>query len=95
MKTDNNGIVRTDGGREFTDLLTDVVIELRKDDILASVEYPGYIAVGELSFGTVNGNWGWNDNDGNGGDSDISGESEDVAAVVTYITNVVAKHVPE
>ena len=84
-----NTIVRLPNGRELVDFNTDVVIELRKAGILASVEYPGYISCpGGLSFGTANGTWGWSDEFGNGGESAISGQTLDVAAVVDFIKNL-------
>jgi hypothetical protein len=57
----------------------------------ASYEYPGYVAVGPLAFGTENGTWGWCDDEGLNAESDIPGDSKDVERIAKYILDVVSE----
>lgn len=53
--------------------------------IPANIEHPGYISVGNISFGTANPKWGWSDEDGNGGDFEIDSHSQDAQAIADAI----------
>jgi hypothetical protein len=72
-----------------------VLNKLKRLDILARYEYPGYIAVptngaSEFHIGPANGRWAWNQVDHNGdefesGEWTIAGDSQDVDAIVEEI----------
>lgn len=68
-----------------------IALLMTKYHITATYEYPGYIAVGQLSFGTANGPWGWNDQEGNGGEFEIPGDSEDLEALAKAIMETTEK----
>lgn len=71
------------------DFMPDTVLALlKKQGIEATYEYPGYFGVGDLSFGTVNGMWGWNDSFGHSGESNISGDETRPDVIAAYIASV-------
>lgn len=71
-------------------ILNEVVRQLiEKGFTTAFVAYPGYVSVSDVSFGTANGVWGWDAVGGEfGNSSTIPGSSEDVAAIVAWIVEV-------
>lgn len=74
--------------KTFLDILKLVVNFLRTSGYEATVEYPGYIAIGKRSYGTANGNWGWSDEDGNGGETDLTGECMQSDTIATEILKI-------
>lgn len=74
--------------KTFLDILKLVVNFLRVSGYEATVEYPGYIAIGKRSYGTANGNWGWNDEDGNGGETDLTGQCMQSDLIATEILKI-------
>lgn len=73
------------------ELMGQVVTELdKKHGVHATVEYPGYIGLDVLSFGTANEYWGWSDMNGNSGESTLPPASP-VEEIVTYILEVWCK----
>lgn len=76
-----------DDGKELLEVMHQVVAILRNRNIKASVEYPGFISIGDKSFGTVNETWGWNAEDGtdDGGDFEIPSESTDAEKIAATI----------
>ena len=70
-------------------VLETVVAVLNSNGINATLEYPGYINVGDKDFGTANEAWGWNDREGvNAGESTIPSDSTDADAIAAYILSV-------
>jgi len=70
-------------------IMKEVVTQLRAAGFeAAAYEYPGYISVGKRSYGTANGNWGWNDEDGNGGETDLGGDCAQPDLIVDEIIKI-------
>lgn len=70
-------------------IMKEVVTQLREAGFdAASYEYPGYISIGKRSYGTANGNWGWNDEDGNGGETLVTGTCTHPETIVAEIARI-------
>jgi len=69
-------------------IMKEVVTQLRAAGFGATYEYPGYIALGERSYGTANGNWGWSDEDGNGAETDLPGNCAQPDLIVAQIIKI-------
>jgi hypothetical protein len=80
---------------DYFELLNQIVDELKSLGLEAFNEYPGYVAVGNLHFGTANVDWGWNNEDGGlAGELYISGECRNARKIAVAIYNTVFDLLP-
>lgn len=72
------------------DILSKVAAEINRRGLVATVEYPGYINVDGIAFGTANETWGWNnENATECGEFDIPSDSTDVNAITDAIVSLI------